>query len=87
MFFYRNVSALTYIAVTDFALGPRYVYNSFLRFFLPFDLTQGFFNNDMLKQTCISPLSPQNGALEETGERMGFLFSLSRSPTLFRVPS
>ena len=32
MFFYRNVSALTYIAV-NFALGLRYVYNSFERFF------------------------------------------------------
>ena len=41
----------------------------------------------MLKQTYISPLSSQNAAREETGERMGFLFSLSRSPTPFRVPS
>ena len=37
----------------------------------------------MLNQTYISPLSPQNAALEETGERMGFLFSLSRSPPPF----
>ena len=34
----------------------------------------------MLRQTYISPLSPQNAAREETGERMGFLFSLSPSP-------
>ena len=34
----------------------------------------------MLKQTYISPLSSQNAAREETGERMGFLFSLSPSP-------
>lgn len=41
----------------------------------------------MLKQTYISPLSSQNAAREETGERMGFLFSLSPSPTPFRLPS
>ena len=34
----------------------------------------------MLKQTYISPLSSQNAAREETGERMGFLFSLSPPP-------
>ena len=34
----------------------------------------------MLKQTYISPLSSQNAAREETGERMGFLFSLSPFP-------